>query len=194
MPRYPSLQAHPSRSVARSRPLSKDHRRERRLLRAAVRHGLTDQLGPPRASRRRAAAVAPRHLHVLRRWRFHILFNMLALWMFGTELERDVGTRYFVSSTSSPDRRRFRLWSSRCRRSLAQSLLDQHHRGQEPSTACCWPTGCTSSGPTDPALLVFPAGSIRRDDRGAIAFYASIGIASRSPTPRTWSLLVGYVY
>jgi membrane associated rhomboid family serine protease len=27
---------------------------------------------------------------------FHILFNMLALWMFGTELERIWGTRYFV--------------------------------------------------------------------------------------------------
>ena len=27
---------------------------------------------------------------------FHILFNMLALWMFGTELERVWGTRYFV--------------------------------------------------------------------------------------------------
>jgi membrane associated rhomboid family serine protease len=27
---------------------------------------------------------------------FHILFNMLALWMFGTELERKWGTRYFV--------------------------------------------------------------------------------------------------
>jgi membrane associated rhomboid family serine protease len=27
---------------------------------------------------------------------FHILFNMLALWMFGTELERTRGTRYFL--------------------------------------------------------------------------------------------------
>jgi membrane associated rhomboid family serine protease len=27
---------------------------------------------------------------------FHILFNMLALWMFGTELEQRWGTRYFV--------------------------------------------------------------------------------------------------
>jgi membrane associated rhomboid family serine protease len=27
---------------------------------------------------------------------FHILFNMLALWMFGTELERVWGTRYFL--------------------------------------------------------------------------------------------------
>src|SRR5439155_23128064 len=27
---------------------------------------------------------------------FHVLFNMLALWMFGTELERVWGTRYFV--------------------------------------------------------------------------------------------------
>jgi membrane associated rhomboid family serine protease len=27
---------------------------------------------------------------------FHILFNMLALWMFGTELERISGTRYFL--------------------------------------------------------------------------------------------------
>src|SRR5207244_8269365 len=27
---------------------------------------------------------------------FHIVFNMLALWMFGTELERTWGTRYFL--------------------------------------------------------------------------------------------------
>ncbi len=27
---------------------------------------------------------------------FHILFNMLALWMFGAELERVWGTRYFL--------------------------------------------------------------------------------------------------
>jgi membrane associated rhomboid family serine protease len=27
---------------------------------------------------------------------FHILFNMLTLWMFGTELERTWGTRYFL--------------------------------------------------------------------------------------------------
>ena len=27
---------------------------------------------------------------------FHILFNMLALWMFGAELERMWGTRYFL--------------------------------------------------------------------------------------------------
>jgi membrane associated rhomboid family serine protease len=27
---------------------------------------------------------------------FHILFNMLALWMFGTELERNWGTRFFL--------------------------------------------------------------------------------------------------
>jgi membrane associated rhomboid family serine protease len=27
---------------------------------------------------------------------FHIIFNMLALWMFGTELERTWGTRYFL--------------------------------------------------------------------------------------------------
>jgi membrane associated rhomboid family serine protease len=46
-------------------------------------------------------------LHELRVWQlatymflhggfFHILFNMLTLWMFGTELERRWGTRYFL--------------------------------------------------------------------------------------------------
>src|SRR6187455_1821130 len=28
---------------------------------------------------------------------FHILFNMLTLWMFGTELERRWGTRFFLT-------------------------------------------------------------------------------------------------
>jgi rhomboid family protein len=48
-----------------------------------------------------------RVVHELRVWQlatymflhagiFHILFNMLALWMFGTELERQWGTRFFL--------------------------------------------------------------------------------------------------
>ena len=32
----------------------------------------------------------------------HILFNMLALWMFGAELERMWGTRYFLTSSHAP--------------------------------------------------------------------------------------------
>jgi membrane associated rhomboid family serine protease len=50
-----------------------------------------------------------RFLHELRLWQpvtymflhagiFHILFNMLGLWLIGTELERIWGMRYFVSS------------------------------------------------------------------------------------------------
>jgi membrane associated rhomboid family serine protease len=53
------------------------------------------------------APSGPRSEHVLWVWQtatymflhggiFHILFNMLALWMFGTELERVWGTRYFL--------------------------------------------------------------------------------------------------
>ena len=32
----------------------------------------------------------------------HILINMLSLWMFGTELERTWGTRFFAKMTSLP--------------------------------------------------------------------------------------------
>ena len=60
-------------------------------------HGLPDYLG----------LVPTRVLHQFWVWQlatymflhggiFHILFNMLALWMFGTELERIWGTRYFL--------------------------------------------------------------------------------------------------
>ena len=40
--------------------------------------------------------LAARHVHVVHGGVFHILFNMFALWMFGAELERMWGTRYFL--------------------------------------------------------------------------------------------------
>src|SRR5262249_54745344 len=40
--------------------------------------------------------LATRHIHVPARGIGHVLFNMLALWMFGMDLERDWGTRRFL--------------------------------------------------------------------------------------------------
>ena len=74
------------------------HRRERpHFFRASPQAG-PDQAFGPRAS------LVVRKLWVwqlgtymfLHGGLFHILFNMLALWMFGTELERIWGTRYFL--------------------------------------------------------------------------------------------------
>ena len=56
---------------------------------------------------------------------FHILFNMLALWMFGAELERIWGTRYFLKfyfvtgiGAARADRARSRCCRSRSREQL----------------------------------------------------------------------------
>ena len=46
--------------------------------------------------------LAARHLHVPARGIGHILFNMLGVWMFGVELERIWGTRFFSTTTRSP--------------------------------------------------------------------------------------------
>ena len=75
---------------------------------------------------------------------FHLLFNMLALWMFGVELERLWGTRFFVryyfvagigaaATTMLAVAAAVRL---RRRRSTCRSRWAR----QAPSTACCWPT------------------------------------------------------
>ena len=58
---------------------------------------VTDLLGlHPRAVVRAFALWQPATYMFLHGGTFHIVFNMLALWMFGTELERVWGTRYFL--------------------------------------------------------------------------------------------------
>ena len=78
---------------------------------------------------------------------WHLVFNMLTLWMFGTPLERDWGTRrflkyYFICG----------IGAGLCDVLLNTLFgrLEQHapsaHRA--PSTACCWPSA--SAIPTRP--------------------------------------------
>ena len=58
---------------------------------------LTDVLGPGSVPRRRNLWIWQLGTYMfLHGGLFHILFNMLALWMFGAELERIWGTRYFL--------------------------------------------------------------------------------------------------
>jgi rhomboid family protein len=58
---------------------------------------LTDRLGLEPASLVRNLSVWRLGTYMfLHGGPFHIIFNMLALWMFGTELERMWGTRYFL--------------------------------------------------------------------------------------------------
>ena len=102
MPRYPSSSAYGSSFAFGPGPLST-------LLKALVAANvgvfLAQQLLPALTT---ALGLAPAAVvEDFRVWQlgtymflhggvFHLLFNMLALWMFGTELERIWGTRYFL--------------------------------------------------------------------------------------------------
>ncbi len=72
---------------------------------------------------------------------FHLLFNMLALWMFGTELERKWGTRFFV--------RYYAVGGvGAAATTIVLSLLPLPFAGALYLSltvgACCWPMRCTS--------------------------------------------------
>ena len=79
---------------------------------------------------------------------FHILFNMLALWMFGAELERIWGTRYFLKFyfVTGIGAAALTVLFSLLPFEFAQQVYALDHRSapQARSTACCSPTRCTS--------------------------------------------------
>ena len=79
---------------------------------------------------------------------FHILFNMLALWMFGTELERMWGTRYFVKFyfvTGIGAGMLTVLFSLLPFEFTAPALQVRcHRRVRRDLRICCSPTRCTS--------------------------------------------------
>ena len=75
----------------------------------------------------------------------HILFNMLALWMFGTEIERMWGTRaflryYFVTGIAAAITT-IVVSLHALRRHGAHVLYRRRSARRAPSTACCSPTG-----------------------------------------------------
>ena len=131
----------------------------------------------------------------------HILFNMLALWMFGVELERMWGTRTSRSTTSScRGRRRPRPWycSCICRcHSPISSYYPSTSARRAPSTASCSPSRSTSR--TRPILMFFvfpvPGEILRHDHRRAWPCSSSArrrsGVAH---TAHLGGLLSGYLY
>ena len=100
---------------------------------------------------------------------FHILFNMLALWMFGAELERIWGTRYFLkfyfvtgigAGAADGD---VLAAAVRFAQQLQQSMIIG---ASARSTACCSPTRCISRIGRSTCIRVPDAGEdLRRDHR-----------------------------
>ncbi len=105
----------------------------------------------------------------------HMLFNMLALWMFGTELERTWGTRFFT---------KYYLITGvgAAATSLLLSLFSTTSTTRSPSarrapsTACCWRTAMYFPHRTIYLYFIFPIPArIFVMIVGAIAFLSSIG-------------------
>ena len=153
MPRYPSRYSSLSSSSFGLQPAldgaQNPHRPQRRTCSrddvravAAVRLGLVP-----------VWVVRERHVWQLGTYMFihaglfHILFNMLALWMFGTELERIWGTRFFLKFYFVTGVGAAVLTSvlAAAFGPLAGALCLRHRRRVGcRSTACCWRTGCIS--------------------------------------------------
>ena len=77
---------------------------------------------------------------------FHILFNMLALWMFGAELERIWGSRYFLKFyfvTGIGAGVLTVLFSLLPFGSHSRCYTRDRSAHRAPSSACCSPTRCT---------------------------------------------------
>ena len=79
---------------------------------------------------------------------FHLLFNMLALWMFGTELERIWGRRYFLKFyfvCGIGAGLLTVLFVAAAVHVLARAVRPRSSSAPPArSTACCSPTACTS--------------------------------------------------
>ena len=115
---------------------------------------------------------------------FHILFNMLALWMFGTELERIWGTRYFLKFyfVTGIGAGVLTVLFSLLPFEFAQQLyaLDRSSARRARSTGCCSPTRCTFpiGRSTCTSCFRFPAKYFVMI-MGAIAFYSSMSDGER---------------
>ena len=121
---------------------------------------------------------------------FHILFNMLALWMFGAELERIWGTRYFLKFYfvtgigAGVLTVLFSLLPFGVRAAAVQRRTSSARRAR--STACCSPTRCTFPDRPIYMYFVFPIpAKIFVDDHGRDrVLLVAVATAAASPTPR----------
>ena len=131
---------------------------------------------------------------------FHILFNMLALWMFGTELERIWGTRYFLKFY-------FVTGIGAGVLTVLFSLLPfgfrsrcsdvEHHRRLRRDLRTAAGLRDVFSGSADPACIVFPVpAKICVAILGAIALLL-VALASAGGVANAThlgGLLVGYLF
>ena len=131
---------------------------------------------------------------------FHILFNMLALWMFGAELERIWGTRYFLKFyfVTGIGAGVLTVLFSLLPFGFAQQLYSTRSSSARParSTGCCSPTRCTSrTGRSTCISCSRSRRSIFVMIMGAIAFYSSLGEAGGvANATHLGGLLVGYLF
>ena len=198
MPRYPSPYASsfsfgPGPALDRAEGA---HRRERRDVPRACSF-------VPIADHRRARAAC-RDSSCTRLWLwqlgtymflhgglFHILFNMLALWMFGAELERIWGTRYFLKFYFVTGIGAgiltvlFSLLPFDVR--AAVCIVERHRRVGRDLRAAARLRDCTFPIGRSTCICVFPIpAKIFVMIMGAIAFYASLsGRWAASRTRRT---------
>ena len=153
-------------------------------------------LPAPSASRpsvgRASRGLAARHLHVPARGLFHLLFNMLALWMFGTELERIWGTRVLPEVLFRHRHRRRRADGRGVAAAVFSALWytrrSSAHRAR--STDCCSPTALYFPDRPIYMYFVFPIpAKYFVMIMGAIAFYSSLndnsGVANADASRRT---------
>ena len=136
-------------------------------------------------------------MFLARRASGHILFNMLSLWMFGTELERTWGTRfftkyYFVTGVGAAATSLLLVAVGR-RHLLLRSPSARRAR----STACCSPTRCISRTAPIYLYFIFPMPArVFVMIVGAIAFMSSMGApgADVAHVAHLGGLVVGYLY
>ena len=130
---------------------------------------------------------------------FHLLFNMLALWMFGVDLERRWGTRFFA-------RFYFVAGVGAAAATLLLSLLPfgfsrgMYHRRPSAHPArstACWSPSDDVSGPADLPLhaLPDPGQDLRPDHRRNLASLSvSEAAAGVAHVAHLGGLIAGYLY